>query len=489
MFIEKLIFEEHPDKSSDTFHKNFNLITSNNENSVGKSTYCRLIFYALGYAVPSTEGANFDRVDTTAYIENDGKKFIIRRSSKSLILEIENDNWSKEYSLPDEHLSFLSYIFGVDSLRIANNLLGLMYIDQEKGWTLLNRGKVIGNNRFSIDELVSALKNIDCEELFKKREIVEHEIDKYQALLNMNSIKEEYYENNNNLQVVTLGEDIKKKIASVQLGIQTIKQSIAEIEKVIKQDKSFFEYIEAMSLYIKTAEGLVKVTKDNIENSCNIEYLKAEKSLLLNQLSRMESERAKLLREYESVIYGTDLFQENITVDTEKKINSALSSINIDIESIKSLLSQAKKEHADIETQIRTTIRTNNEYISEIYKLFFEYARKLNVESFISNKIDYIFTSNLRGKTGAIFQKLIIAYKVAAIKVVEQAINTKLFVVIDSPKAKELDDKNTKQIMDFLHTELSDNQIIVASIFSEKDLFVDFDKIITFKNKAIEPRE
>ena len=209
----------------------------------------------------------------------------------------------------------------------------------------------------------------------------------------------------------------------------------------------------------------------------------------MNQLSRLESERAKMMREYEAVINGTNLFGENITIDTEKKINSALSSINVDVEAIRALLNQAKKEHEGIKAQIRTRIRWNNEYISKIYELFFEYARRLNVERFISDKIDYIFTDNLRGKTGALFQKLIIAYKVAAIKVVEQAINTKLFLVIDSPKAKELDDKNTKQMMEFLQSELSDNQVIVASIFSQKDFFVDFDKVITFKNRAIEPRE
>ncbi len=210
--------------------------------------------------------------------------------------------------------------------------------------------------------------------------------------------------------------------------------------------------------------------------------------MLLNQLSRLESEKAKLLHEYESVVNGTNLFGENITVDTEKKINSALSSINIDVEAIKSLLNRAKKERECIKSQIRTKIRWNNEYISQIYKLFFEYAKRLNVESFISDKIDYIFTDNLRGKTGALFQKLIIAYKVAAIKVVEQATNTKLFLVIDSPKSKELDDKNTKQIMEFLKSELSDNQVIIASIFSPKDFFVDFDNVITFKNRAIENR-
>lgn len=489
MVIEKLILEESTNTASDSFSRKFNLITSNEVNSTGKSTYCRLIFYALGYTIPSTEGINFDRVDTTIKIEINGQKLIVKRTSKILSVKSEDGAWSKIFTLPDEHISFIAYIFNLDNLRIAGNLLGLMYIDQEKGWTLLNRGKVIGNNRFSIDELVSALKNIDCEDLFKERDAIEREIDKYNAMLNMNSIKEDYYENNNNLEVVTLGDDIKKKIASVQLAIQNIKQSIDEITKVIKQDKSFFEYIEAMGLYVKTSDGLVKVTKDNIENSCNIEYLKAEKSLLMNSLSRLEGEKAKLVREYESVIYGTNLFKENITIDTEKKINSALSSINIDVEAIKDLLKQAKKEHEGNKSQIKEKIRQGNEYISQIYELFLKFAQQLNVEESISNKIDYIFTDNLKGKTGAQFQKLIIAYKVAVIKIVEKVINTKLFLVIDSLKAKELDDKNTKQIMEFLQRELSDNQVIIASIYSQKDFFVDFDKVIIFKNKAIEPRK
>ena len=489
MVIERLILEEAPNTSNDIFHKSFNLITSNDTNSCGKSTYCRLIFYALGYTIPSTEGIMFERLVTTVFIENNGKRFIVKRSYKDLTVELDGETWVKKYIVPDEHISFIAYIFGIDNLFIAKNLLGLMYIDQEKGWTLFNRGKVIGNNRFSIDQLVAALKNIDCEDLFKKQEVIENEIEKYQAFLNMNSIKQEYYENNNSLAIVTLGEDIKKRIASIQLAIQDIQNSINEINKVIKQDKGFFEYIESMNLYIKTVEGLVKVTKNNIENSCNIEYLKAEKTLLMNQVSRLQDERAKLIREYEQVCNGTNLFGENTVVDIERKINSVLSTINVDVETIKELLGHVKKERESVKAEIKKRIRWDNKYIAEIYELFRRYAGELNVDQYISNKVDYIFTDNLRGKSGAIFQKLIIAYKVAVIKVVERAINTKLFLVMDSPKSKELDNNNTKLIMEFLKRELSDNQVIIASVFSQKDFFIDFGKVITFKNRAIERRE
>ena len=67
-------------------------------------------------------------------------------------------------------------------------------------------------------------------------------------------------------------------------------------------------------------------------------------------------------------------------------------------------------------------------------------------------------------------------------------VNKKLIFVVDSPKAKELDDYNTKQIMDFLKAKLSENQVIIASIYSEEELFTAFDKVITLNKKAIETR-
>ena len=488
MKINKIIFEEWPEKAIDDLHEGFNLLTSNNTNSVGKSTYCRLLFYGLGYAVPATEGIKFNKIKTSLWVENDGKSYVVHRQENELLIESNEGNLNRTFSLPDEHLSFLSYLFDESNLGIVKNLLGLMYIDQEKGWTLFNRGIVIGKNRFSIDELMSALKNIDCGDLFIRRDLIDNELEKYQALLNMNSIKEDYYENNNNLEVVSLGENIRKKIATLQLQINGMKNDIKEIDFVISRDKSFFEYIETMNLYVKVEDKLIKVTKDNIENSYNIEYLKAQKAVLLNKMSRLEREKIRHKRDYEALISKADMFGNNEVVNLEKKINMALSTINIDVEAIKRMEKEAKKEKENVKAEIRVRARQNNEYINQMYELFCKYARELGVDKYISSTTDYIFTDNLRGKTGAVFQKLIIAYKVAAIKVVESVIKTKLVLVVDSPKSKELDDTNTKQIMNFLKKELSDNQVFVASIFNEEDLHIHFDKVIEFKSKAIENR-
>ena len=48
-----------------------------------------------------------------------------------------------------------------------------MYIDQDKGWTLLNRGTVIGKIKFSIEELLAGLNGIDIDELIEKKSSLE----------------------------------------------------------------------------------------------------------------------------------------------------------------------------------------------------------------------------------------------------------------------------------------------------------------------------
>ena len=54
------------------------------------------------------------------------------------------------YSLPHEHNAFLAYIFDNNKIKVLNNIIGIMYVDQEKGWSLLNRGTVIGRIKFNM---------------------------------------------------------------------------------------------------------------------------------------------------------------------------------------------------------------------------------------------------------------------------------------------------------------------------------------------------
>lgn len=138
---------------------------------------------------------------------------------------------------------------------------------------------------------------------------------------------------------------------------------------------------------------------------------------------------------------------------------------------------------ADVKAEIKRTIKNQNSYISKIYKYVLEYATQLNVDDKMVAKEDFIFTSDLKSISGAVLQKMVFAFKMAFLKVIEESMDTKLFIVLDSPKGKELDDDNMKLIENLVSTELCDNQIFFASIYD-----LEHEKLIEIKNRAIEGR-
>ena len=117
------------------------------------------------------------------------------------------------------------------------------------------------------------------------------------------------------------------------------------------------------------------------------------------------------------------------------------------------------------QSRVRDAVKYQNEYITKVYNYVYKYAEKLKVEEKMVHKEDYIFTSDLKSMSGAVLQKMVFAFKIAFLKVIEESMNTKLFIVIDSPKGKELDDNNTKLIVDLINDELKDNQVFIASIY------------------------
>ena len=126
MRIKSLLLKEGIFANTDTF-SDFTLIHSK-QNSKGKSTYLRLLFYALGYAIPSMKGLEYSRIYSEIVLSERGREFKIVRSLNSMTVENNEDNTKLIYALPSEHTAFLSYIFDSDKIKILNNILGIMYV-------------------------------------------------------------------------------------------------------------------------------------------------------------------------------------------------------------------------------------------------------------------------------------------------------------------------------------------------------------------------
>lgn len=72
------------------------------------------------------------------------------------------------FALPEQQDFLHELIFGTNNKDILHNILGVFYFDQEKGWTLLNRGVVIGSIHFNIEEFVRGISGVDCSELIAR---------------------------------------------------------------------------------------------------------------------------------------------------------------------------------------------------------------------------------------------------------------------------------------------------------------------------------
>lgn len=481
MIINRLIIEEGIDKSDDIFSKNSNLILSD-VNSKGKSTFLRLIFYALGYQIPNMKGLDFNQLYTEIHITEKNMKYILKRSGDHLILK--NNNSELNFLLPNEHNAMLSYIFQYENISVIKNLLGIIYIDQDKGWSLLNRGVVIGKIKFNIEELLLGLKNINCDKLLAEREKLIDEKKKYESLVEINELSEQAYKENGDIFISDFENKICSNIKLAKVKIKEIQEDIKSIESILKKEKDLFEFINQMNIVVEKDGVTIPVTKDTIKwaNESH-DFLRARKSLLLVELNKEKYNIAKLNDQLTQYYSNNSLLNKLSGESQEIVINRKLSEFYVDQDMLTSLINKNSKELKKINKTLKSIIKTNNIFITKIYEHVYEYANKLGISDKMVNKEDFIFTSDLKTMSGAILQKMVFAFKLAFLKVIEEELNTKLFMVIDSPRSKELDDKNFKLLENLICEELKDNQFFVASIYNFK-----VDNVIKISQKAIEKR-
>ena len=481
MIINRLIIEEGIDKSDDIFSKNSNLILSD-VNSKGKSTFLRLIFYALGYQIPNMKGLDFNQLYTEIHITEKNMKYILKRSGDHLILK--NNNSELNFLLPNEHNAMLSYIFQYENISVIKNLLGIIYIDQDKGWSLLNRGVVIGKIKFNIEELLLGLKNINCDKLLAEREKLIDEKKKYESLVEINELSEQAYKENGDIFISDFENKICSNIKLAKVKIKEIQEDIKSIESILKKEKDLFEFINQMNIVVEKDGVTIPVTKDTIKwaNESH-DFLRARKSLLLVELNKEKYNIAKLNDQLTQYYSNNSLLNKLSGESQEIVINRKLSEFYVDQDMLTSLINKNSKELKKINKTLKSIIKTNNIFITKIYEHVYECANKLGISDKMVNKEDFIFTSDLKTMSGAILQKMVFAFKLAFLKVIEEELNTKLFMVIDSPRSKELDDKNFKLLENLICEELKDNQFFVASIYNFK-----VDNVVKISQKAIEKR-
>lgn len=452
------------------FNKNTMIYSS--ENSKGKTTLIRFLLYSLGYPIPATEGVgDFGKFEFELNLENMSKKYVIFRKADDVKLKIDEDYLS--FHLPDELVELHSLIFNINNPTVINNLLAVYYIDQEKGWTLLNRGKIIGNIRFNIEEFIAGLSDINISELIDEKNVINGELKKYRYFRNVLDINKEFEDEDNQVEVYECSpmNDLLQEQRELELQLKRISKSRKKVEQSLKSNSEFANLIENYGLLINhNGEEFVITKKDLVDYKSNQDLLK----IRINK-SKIEEDKIKnKLSKITMVINekNTLFSMDDILSQMEKTIEK----IDVDSEQIDKAIRQLTNKRNSLNSQIKDKLTFNNEVLYKFYVTIQNYSNELGIFDYISDKSPkFVLTNKLKGLSGRILAQMSFIFKLAYIKSVEDKYNIKLPIIIDSPRTNELSEDSTNAMMTILKRDFSDNQVIVASIYDNN--IINFDKI------------
>ena len=461
MLIKSIYIRDGLFERNISFGTNANLIFSE-KNSCGKTTLVRFILYALGYSIPSTKKIKFEKcfVKIQIILDNDKSIFLTRENTSTISWTCDNEETI--YVLPEQSDELHSKIFNTNSEEILNNLLGSFYFDQEKGWTLLNRGVVIGSIHFNIDELVRGISGKDCSELISKEKRLAADLAKYKQMFSIAQYRDSISEDS--LIDDTYQEKINVELEQLKMKQTSIKREIARINQSIAGNKKFQEFVADMKLLIRTDEGqFISVTKDNIVGLNDaIDLLVTKKKMLSFELAEIVSKMEKIQREQEKENGQLSFFEsDSVAAAFDKRIVS----IPMNQIVIKKEIEKIEKELKSVREEIARISRSDNTVVSSLYQTIVKYATELGIGDAESITKKYLFTSNLKELTGAVLHKTVFAFKMAYIVELEKHLKIKLPIILDSPRGKEVDQDNIELMMNILKRDFKENQIVIASIY------------------------
>lgn len=456
------------------FSRIANIIYSQ-KNTAGKTTFLRSLFYALGYPIPSTKGIKFDDMEFWLVIENNGKQYKLYRHNS--YLSIDDRKEQIDYSLPTDFYEIHTKLTGCDNKDILDNLIGASYMDQEKGWTLLNRGKVIGNISFNIEALVRGLGGKECADELMRLEALKRQLKKYEYMYSVAEYQEAIHEMGEDIEFDEPDEVIARRLEVLRAEREPILNELKQIKSILRKNKVLAEFIADMKLIVQSGSGEeIPVTRETLVGFMdNNEFLTTRREMLaaeLNDINRkiMALEKQKGKEE--------QLFKIQTAIEA---FDSDIKKISVDAIATKRIIDQLKKERQKLQDRIRAMTKQDNGVVLELHNNISAYAKEFDVtETYVSPNKDYIFTSDLKSLSGTILHKIVLSFKLAYIKLIKEKSGIVLPIVLDSPSGREVEYKTVENMLKLIQRDFPEHQLIVASIH---DYDLSDKKIIEFKDR------
>lgn len=433
------------------------------ENSKGKTTLLRFILYALGYQIPATEGiGDFENISFEISISNNANEILVFRKANNIQVKCTQKNYN--FILPDQENELHSIVFEISNITVLNNLLAVYYIDQEKGWTLLNRGKIIGNIRFNIEEFIAGISNINIDDLLSEKKVLNNEIKKYRYFKNAVDINSEFEgEEDDTLEYDKCNMDeLIQEQKEYEIKLRKIKNQRKKLEDIIKTNEGFAEMIENYGLLISHNGEEFILTKEKLSD------FDRNQDLLKIKLNNFKIEEEKAKKKLDKILMNIN--EKNVLFTTESLLDDMqknIEKLGIDITQIDKILKQLINKRNTINKQIKDKLSFNNQQLYNFYETIVKYSTELGVFQFISNPSPrFVLTNKLKGLSGRVLAQLSYIFKLSYIKSIEDSFNVFLPIIIDSPRTNELSEESTNAMMEILKRDFFKHQVITASIYS-----------------------
>ena len=458
-------------------------IINSKKNSVGKSTILRILFYGLGYPIPSTYKLKFKNLKIWTTFERDGSTYEAYRYSDYLELKKDGELFYTDPVAANLN-EWYSLIWGIDSLPILENLIGAIYLEQDKGWTLLNRGKVIGNIGFNIRDLLVGLssENNDLIGMIEEQNNLRKIHDETKAILKLEEFTRDSDEINDSASKVD--EEDLKEYKNVKVRKKFLQNKIQRLKKYIKRTDNLKNYIYSLNLIVKNPEDenrpiVISKKQNNLINFRDTtDFLKTELVSLqldLNEVEKKEAELNKKLDQNVNTLFHTE--------DVVESSLNALGQIKINRDLIEKKQENIEHEIDSLNKDINTEFNKTKEIIEETKSWIEKFAKILGVEDVVESHANYLLTHDIKSISGTQYYKVVFSFKMAYIKVIEKYTNVTLPIFLDSPSGREVTQANIKKVIDILNGYFKDNQVIIASIYDYK---LKGKKKIEIKNKIFE---
>lgn len=429
------------------------------ENSVGKSTILRLLFFGVGYPIPGTYGIKFKDIKVTVNFVRNNVSYSTKRAGN--YIELYRDNsFLVSRTLSNEDDDWLSYIWGVDSVRVLRNILGAVYMDQDKGWTLLNRGKVIGNIRFNIRDLLIGLSG-DDDSLSEKLALLDDQkkiLRQSRLLIDLAENASDETNNNSGFELST-DDELSKQFKNLTLRERVLKNNLRNVTRSLEEQEGLTQYISSLHIMIREKNQDYLVSEKNILRfNENIEFLKQKSAWIQSDIENVIGQMAVIKRKLSD--QSSNLFQ---STDIVKKTLVDISNMSVDTSLFRARESELVQSIATLNREVETGFINNNGLISETRKWVNVFAGRLGVGDIVKDK-RYIFTRDLKSISGTVYYKVVFSFKMAYVKVIEDHTGLSLPIILDSPSGREVTDRNISAVIEILNKFFTTNQVIIASI-------------------------